>query len=131
MLIYMRNSILVICFAVSISCSDQSTEIAPCPITVDSVSIIDSMKVEEVTYYLVYRISGWSDKTEIFELFDKKPAFDHCSRSDIEPIYGDSLEMDQTIVHVKLDMNNKVLDIVYKNGIPDKTHNSNLKLELK
>lgn len=114
-----------------ISCSEQSSEVEPCPITVDSVSIIDSMQSGSITYYLVYRIAGWSDKTEILELYNVKPVFDHCSKSDIEPLYGDSLEMSQTISHVYLNTNDKVLDIVYITGEPDKSHNANLKLELK
>ena len=51
-----------------VSCSDQSVETEPCAITVDAVSIIDSLKLEDTTYLLVHRISGWSDKTEILEL---------------------------------------------------------------
>lgn len=79
----------------------------------------------------MHRISGWSDKTEILELYDAEPIFDHCSKSNIEPVYGDSLEMSQTIIHVYLDTKKKQLDIVYKDGIPNKSHNANLKLELK
>lgn len=29
-------------------------------------------------YYLVYRVAGWSDKTEILEHYDIKPVFDNC-----------------------------------------------------
>lgn len=113
------------------SCSEQGANQEVCAITVDSVSIIDSMELEGTTYYLVHRISGWSDKTEILELYDSKPLFDHCSKSNVDPIYGDSLEMSQTISHVFLNKKENRLDIVYSEGSPDKSHNANLKLEIR
>ena len=129
---YAIKFFLIIYLYISIvACSDKGSEADPCPITVDSVSIIDSVKTGSITYYLVYRISGWSDKTEILELYNIKPVFDHCSRSNVEPLYGDSLEMEETVSHVYLDANNKLLEIVYVKGEPDKLHNKNLKLELR
>jgi hypothetical protein len=122
---------IIVSLLILVSCSDQSVETEHCAITVDAVSIIDSIKLEDTTYFLVHRISGWSDKTEILELYNAKPIFDHCSRSNIEPVYGDSLEMSQTISHVYINKKDKMLDIVYLDGEPDKSHNANLKLELK
>ena len=118
-------------FMALISCSDNGAEKDACPITVDSVAIIDSMKQGDVTYYLVHRIAGWSDKTEILELYNSKPTFDHCSRSNIEPVYGDSLEVEQTVSHVYLNIKDGVLALVYEDGAPDNAHNAGLKLELK
>ena len=46
-------------------------------------------------YYLVHKISGWSDKTETLELFDSKPDFDNCSKSDIEALYAVTIELTQ------------------------------------
>jgi hypothetical protein len=63
------------------ACSEQSQDKMACEITVDSVTIIDSMKVDDTTYYLVHRISGWRDKTEILELYSSKPVFDKCAKS--------------------------------------------------
>lgn len=127
----LNRILLIFVFAMVTSCSEQNGNQKNCPITVDSVSIIDSMKLEGTTYYLVHRVSGWSDKTEIFELYNIEPIFDHCAESEMEPVFGDSLEMTKTISHVFLNANNKSLDIVYKDGKPDKTHNTNLKLELR
>jgi len=129
---YLMRFFVTVCILIGVmSCSDQSSDIEPCPITVDSVSIIDTLETGGTTYYLVHRISGWSDKTEILELYNDKPVFDNCSRSTIEPLYGDSLEMTQTISHVYLNLNNKLFELVYIKGEPDKLHNANLKLELK
>ena len=113
------------------SCSEEASEVVPCSITVDSVSIIDSIQVSDKSYYLVYRVSGWNDKTEILELYDLKPEFDHCSKSNIEPLYGDSLELTQAVSHVYLNIKDKVLDIEYKEPSDEVIDNSDLKLELK
>ena len=118
-------------FMALISCSDNGAEKDACPLIIDSVAIIDSMKQGDVTYYLVHRIAGWHDKTEILELYNRKPIFDHCSRSNIEPIYGNALEVEQAVSHVYLNIKDGVLELVYKDGVSDKTHNAGLKLELK
>lgn len=127
----LRKCIIPIVLLSMMACSEQSQSQNDCGITVDSVSIIDSMKVGDTTYYLVHRISGWSDKTEILELYNSEPVFDNCAKSKSDPIYGDSLEMSLIITHVFLDTKNKILDISYAEGQASKTHNSNLKLELK
>lgn len=114
-----------------ISCSEQNGTAEPCPITVDSVSIIDAMEICGETYYLVYRISGLNDKTEILELYNLKPTFDNCSRSNVEPLYGDSLDMLKTVSHVYLNVNDRFLELLYVDGEPDKLHNAYLKLEVK
>ena len=98
---------------------------------VDTVSVIDKRELNSVTYYLVLRVSGWSDKTEILELYDTEPVFDHCAKSSREPVYGDSLELTQTVSHVYLDASSKALNIEYIPGEPGKSHNKNLKLELR
>ena len=118
-------------FMALISCSDNGAEKDACPLTIDSVAIIDSMKQGDVIYYLVHRIAGWHDKTEILELYNSKPIFDYCSRCNIEPIYGNALEMEQTVSHVYLNIKDGVLELVYKDGAPDNAHNAGLKLELK
>ena len=46
-------------------------------------------------------------------------------------MYGDSLEMSQTISHVYLNKKDKMQDIVYMEGEPDKSHNANLNVKLK
>lgn len=126
----MKLFLCIVFFIALTSCTDNSAEKDVCPITVDSVAIIDSLEQGEATYYLVHRIAGWSDKTEILELYDRQPTFDNCSRSNIEPIYGDSLEMNQAVSHVYLNTEEGVLEIRYKKGAADKTNIAGLKLEL-
>ncbi len=129
---YSIKFIVTVCLFVSVlSCSEQSTDIELCPVIVDSVSIIDTMETGGETYYLVYRVSGWNDKTEILELYNLKPVFDNCSRSNIEPLYADSLETAQTISHVYLNTNKNFLELIYVEGEPEKLHNASLKLEVK
>jgi len=89
------------------------------------------MKVGRINYYLVYRISGWSDKTEIFELYNTQPHFNHCSVSQVEPIFGDSLVLSKTIKHVYLNTAKKKLDIEYIDGDLNEFKNMDVKLEIK
>jgi hypothetical protein len=121
-------SIAVLCFT---SCSDSSNDSDNCNMAVDSVKIIDQKVVGDTTYYLVLRISGWHDKSEIIEIYNTRPTFDRCARSDVEQIDGDSLELDSTVAHLYFDVKANSLYIEYKEGKPDKDHNRNLKLEIK
>lgn len=113
------------------ACSDRDTKVDDCPITVDTVEIIDIKKIGDSSYYLVHRISGWQDKIEILELYDEKPIFDHCSKASVDPIDGDSLEMSKSISHVFLNIKERKLDIVYKDGFPMKNQQDSIKLEIK
>jgi hypothetical protein len=98
---------------------------------VDAVEIIDEKTVGGTTYYLVLRVSGWHDKSEIIEIYNTKPTFDRCARSDVEQIGGDSLELDKTVAHLYFNVKTNSLYIEYKDGKPDKDHNRNLKIEIK
>lgn len=121
-------SITVLVFT---SCSNSSNDSNDCPVAVDTVNIIDEKVVGNAKYYLVLRISGWHDKSEIVELYNVKPSFDRCSISDVEPVYGNSLELDKTVAHLYFDVETKLLNIEYKDGEPSKAHNKNLKIEIK
>jgi hypothetical protein len=102
-----------------------------CPMVIDTVSIIDKQNFGNETYYMVLRIAGWSDKTEIIEVYNAKPVFNHCAKSNIKPIFGDSLEMEQSVSHVYVDVPNNTLSIEYVSGKPNISQNKNLKLELR
>jgi hypothetical protein len=115
----------------SYSCSKGTNDNHDCTMTVDTVNIIDEKIVGTTEFYLVLRIAGWHDKTEIIELYDTKPTFDRCSKSDVEPVYGNSLELDKTVTHLYLDTESKSLNIEYKDGEPSKDYNRNLKIEVK
>ena len=126
----MKILFIILCIPLLSSCFeiDENTS---CPITVDSAKIIDSYLVKDKTYYLVYRVSGWNDKTEILELYDEKPVFDHCSKSNIEAVFGDSLELSKKITHVYLNSDLNILEIEYMDEIVDGNSNLALKLELR
>jgi hypothetical protein len=114
-----------------VSCSNDTSNLEKCPITIDTVSIVDSKIVDNISYYLVHRISGWSDKTEILELYNEKPIFDHCSNSNIAPVFGDSLALSMKVSHIYLDVNNNSLEIEYDEGQVSDSETTSFKLELK
>ena len=67
------------------------------------------------------------------QTYDRCPdnlEFSHCSKSNIEPVYGDSLELSQAVSHVYLNLNDKTLEIKYKKISKGKIDNSHLKIEL-
>jgi len=116
------------------SCSD-SAPTNRCSLTSDSVTITSSLSVEEKTYYLVYRISGWHEKIESFELYGTEPTFDKCGESTITPLFGESIDdkdsdnNDQHVAHIYFVPPNRfVLD--YAPGVqPTPGHNKGLILE--
>ncbi len=128
---FIRIVLISITVLVFTSCSNSSNDSNACPMTVDTINILDKKIVGNTEYYLVLRVSGWHDKSEIVELYNMKPSFDHCSISNLEPIYGDSLELDKTVTHLYFDIETKSLNIEYKDGEPSKAHNKNLKIEFK
>lgn len=126
----MKKTLIILCSLFLLSCSDANDK-SLCSITVDTVNVIDSLSIKDTTYYLVHRVSGWSDKTESLELYDKKPTFDHCSKSSIKAIYGDSLESSQTVSHVYLEPSENSLLIEYANDNLGHSLNQSLRLEVK
>ncbi len=115
--------LLLACFSQA-SCSD-SNSVSRCSLTSDSVSITSSLSVEEKTYYLVYRISGWHEKIESFELYGTEPSFDNCGESTIAPLFGESIDdkdsnnNDQYVAHIYFATPNRfVFD--YAPGTPPK-----------
>jgi hypothetical protein len=126
-----KGLVVYLIFLFVVSCTETEDKLDPCAMAVDTISIFDKKMLNSVTYYLVLRVSGWHDKSEILELYDAEPVFDHCAKSKIEPIYGDSLELTQTVSHVYLDVNSKSLKLEYIQGKPGRLHNNTLKLELK
>ncbi|MCF6283174.1 MAG: hypothetical protein L3J28_13390 [Candidatus Polarisedimenticolaceae bacterium] len=125
-----RALFLCVCCVLMASCTQSNGDNDECPVTVDSVEIIDSKMIGETTYYLVYRVSGWHDKTEILELYNDLPTFDRCSQSNLEPIYGDSLEMEQSVSHLYFDPTVNKIEIEYLDSEPDRDHNKNIKIEV-
>ena len=109
------------------ACSNGSD----CQSAVDTVTIIDKKVIGDTEYYLILRVAGLHDKTEIIELYDAKPTFNKCAKSDIGAVYGDSLEMAKTVSHLFFDSKNNTLDIEYEEGEPSKFHNTKLGIEIR
>ncbi|BBA37000.1 hypothetical protein sS8_5077 [Methylocaldum marinum] len=93
--------------------------------------------MEEKTYYLVYRISGWHEKIESFELYGTEPSFDNCGESTVAPLFGESIDdkdsnnNDQYVAHIYFEPPNRfVFD--YAPGTPPKpAYHKSLILERK
>ena len=130
---YISYFFLIYLLVFNLSACRESAETSAdlCPMVIDTISIIDKQNFGNETYYMVLRIAGWSDKTEVIEVYNAKPVFNHCAKSNIKPILGDSLEMEQTVSHVYVDVQNNSLSIEYVPGKPNISHNKNLKLELR
>lgn len=127
-------AILLLTCLSQVSCSD-SEPTNRCSITSDSVTITGRLSVDDQTYYLVHRISGWHEKIESFELYGTEPTFDNCGESKITPLFGESIDdkdgdnNDQYVAHIYFVPPNRfVFD--YAPGDPPKPdHYKNLTLE--
>ena len=63
-----RYSLIFLLCLIQVSCFDSNQQ-QEC-LTSDSVAVIDILSITEKKYYLVYRISGWHDKIESFEVYN-------------------------------------------------------------
>ena len=105
------------------ACSDTTPD---CFIS-DQVTLLDERKIKGDQYFLVLRITGWHDKVEFLELYDKKPEFDDCNQSKTEPIDAHDLALENQFVS-KVRVKDKKLQITYKPG-KRYNHTKNLKLQ--
>ena len=123
--------ILLTCLSLA-SCSNSETE---CSVAADTMAIIDHLSDDDKTYYLVYRLSGWHDKIESFELYGAKPTFDNCGTSAIEPLFGTSIDdkdsdnNDQYVVHIYFEPPEKFILDYAPGAQPTPDHYKNLTLE--
>lgn len=68
----------------------------------DSIKLLDSTQENEVTYSLVLRITGLSDKVTFVELYQGVPSFDACGKSKLRPVYGDAVDkLESNLVKVE------------------------------
>jgi hypothetical protein len=116
---------LLLASAVLVSgCSDSTT---PGCFVSDEVTLLDERRINSERYYLVLRVTGWQDKVEFLELYDKQPEFGDCNRSKFAPIDAQDLALNNQYVS-EVVLKNRKLQIIYKSG-KDKTHPAkNLKL---
>lgn len=125
--------LLFICLSQT-SCSDSGPK-QEC-LTSDSVAVIDTLSVENQTYFLSHRISGWHEKIESFELYNAQPTFNSCGESSIQLLFGASVDNqdannnNQHVAHIYLKPPNELV-FDYKSGPPpNASHYENLTLEL-
>ena len=105
------------------ACSDT----APDCFIRDQVTLLDERNINGEKYFLVLKITGWHDKAQFLELYDKKPEFDVCGKSKTERIDMRGLELENQFVS-KVRVKDKKLQITYKPG--KKNHpTENLKLQ--
>lgn len=109
------------------SCTQDDPELQECPITIDSVTVLLTQTHNGSDYYLVKRISGWHEKTEIIQLFNQKPELDRCNEDTVKPIFEDSIETDKNLKALKADLKNEEFELIYDNG---QDYSENILLEL-
>jgi hypothetical protein len=130
-----RYSIILLLCLMQSSCFDYENQ-QEC-LTSDTVAIIDITSANKKNLFLVYRISGWHDKIESFELYNTQPIFNICGESTIQPIFRESIDEkdinnnDQHVAHIYFTPPDTfILD--YEAGPqPDVVYNKSLTLELK
>lgn len=110
------------------SCAQDDPELQECPITIDSVTVLLVQTHNGRDYYLVKRISGWHEKTEIIQLFNQKPELDRCNEDTIKPIFEDSIETDKNLIALKADLTAEEFQLIYDN-VQD--YSENILLDLK
>ena len=127
---------LVTIYSGLISCSDSEVTQA-CSMTADSVKVIDQLNIDDHTYFLVHRISGWHEKINSFELYNARPIFDNCGESVIQPLFGasvddkDSNNNDQHVARIYYEVPNKLILDYQKGPGPGIDHYHYLVLEQK
>ena len=126
-----RPLVIGVILVIVASCDRSGSVESDCPFIIDTVAIVDTATIEKTNYYLVLRISGWHEKTEIVELYDRRPEFDRCARSLIAPIVSDSLELDRAVAHLYFDRQARSLEINYNHGAAAAKSRSNLAIEFK
>lgn len=99
--------------------------------------ITSRLAVDSETYFLVYRVSGWHEKVESFELYAAEPVFDKCGISTIEPLFSDSIDdknrnnNNQYVKHVYFAPPNRLVFDYDLGSQPTIGHHRKLTLELK
>ena len=84
-----------------------------CPITIDTTETLLSTTHHGKKYYLVKRISGWQDKTEIIQLFDQAPKLGKCNEDLVPPIFEDSLEHDKALARITANLKTDTFQLFY------------------
>lgn len=105
---------LVVVSLVLISCEDSEDK--ACPLTIDTVEIVDTKMFEGKNYTLVHRITGWHDKVEVLQLFDQEPELDDCRRDLVKPIIEDSLENGLVLVGFSINLENNSFELLYEDA---------------
>jgi len=62
--------------------------------------------------YLVYRVTGFQDKVEFFEVYRGKPAFDSCGSTESSPIATAFYERNAGLLK-KVELHDNRLEIIY------------------
>jgi len=58
----------------------------------DRVWVVDELREDGQTLYLAYRISGWHEKVEYYELYATLPSFDVCGDTKEEQLDMDNID---------------------------------------
>ena len=95
----------------------------------DSVKQIKSFTVNDKEYFLFLRITGFQEKESFYELYEKKPIFDICGRSELSPVSDEHFDWQQGYVE-KLIVKDAKLTIVYIKEEPEMYDLANIEIEI-
>lgn len=121
---------LVVGAVVLSACTERASQAeGDCPITLDSVYTLDTLEHGEAAYYLILRVAGWHDKTEVLQLFDRQPSFDQCNRNTISPVFDDSLDPNLAVDALLVDPVNDEYSIRYLDDKPEEFRAKDIRIE--
>lgn len=99
--------------------------------TADSVELIKTIETEGSDYSIYLRISGFHEKVAFYELYEGKPTFDVCGRSNILAIYEDVVDPSEGVVSRLVIDGNLTLRAVHIEGNVQEIDLKNVPVEVK
>lgn len=105
--------IVLFTFNILVACSaDNDCFVA------DSVEKIEELYINDTTYFLYLRTSGFNEKESFYELYDKEPTFDGCRQTDVRPVSDLHVDTSEG-TPVKLIIKNNKLNLLFSNNASD------------
>lgn len=78
--------VYVLCLLALIGVGCSSEEEQEACLVRDQILVLDQQSIDDKTYTLVHRLSGFQEKIEYVELYAGKPTFNRCGETDLMPI---------------------------------------------
>jgi len=96
----------------------------------DSVAKVRAVSVNNKTYYVYLRTSGFSEKEHFYELYKNEPKFDDCGKSNSRPI--SEAHIDTTRGNMsKLIIKDSQIKVIYSKDTPQIVNYKNVQIDAK